>query len=129
MTFRSLDHDEQLAALNRVKDALSDYSTVVNSEVDFNFADVIMKEMAVIMVIAVVVVLVVLILTSTTWAEILVLLLTFLAAAVVQQGTNFLLGKISFISNSVTMILQLALSLDYAIIFCNRSSRPSSAVC
>ena len=120
VTFRSLDHDEQLAALNRVKDALSDYSTVVNSEVDFNFADVIMKEMAVIMVIAVVVVLVVLILTSTTWAEILVLLLTFLAAAIVQQGTNFLLGKISFISNSVTMILQLALSLDYAIIFCNR---------
>ena len=92
----------------------------MNSEVDFNFADVIMKEMAVIMVIAVVVVLVVLILTSTTWAEILVLLLTFLAAAIVQQGTNFLLGKISFISNSVTMILQLALSLDYAIIFCNR---------
>ena len=120
VTFRSLDHDEQLAALNRVKDALSGYSTVVNSEVDFNFADVIMKEMALIMVIAVVVVLVVLILTSTTWAEIPVLLLTFLAAAIVQQGTNFLLGKISFISNSVTMILQLALSLDYAIIFCNR---------
>ena len=120
VTFRSLEHEEQLAALNRVKDALSGYSTVVNSEVDFNFADVIMKEMAVIMVIAVVVVLVVLILTSTTWAEILVLLLTFLAAAIVQQGTNFLLGKISFISNSVTMILQLALSLDYAIIFCNR---------
>ena len=120
VTFRSLDHDEQLDALNRVKDALSGYSTVVNSEVDFNFADVIMKEMALIMVIAVIVVLVVLILTSTTWAEIPVLLLTFLAAAVVQQGTNFLLGKISFISNSVTMILQLALSLDYAIIFCNR---------
>ena len=56
VTFRSLEHEEQLAALNRVKDALSGYSTVVNSEVDFNFADVIMKEMAVIMVIAVVVV-------------------------------------------------------------------------
>lgn len=120
VTFRSLDHDEQLAALSRVRDALSGYSTVVNSEVDFNFSDVIMKEMALIMVIAVIVVLVVLILTSTTWAEIPVLLLTFLAAAIVQQGTNFLLGRISFISNSVTMILQLALSLDYAIIFCNR---------
>ena len=30
------------------------------------------------------------------------------------------MGKISFISNSVTSILQLALSIDYAIIFCNR---------
>ena len=36
-----------------------------------------------------------------------------------QHGTNFLLGTISFVSNSVTNILQLALSLDYAIIFCN----------
>ena len=35
-------------------------------------------------------------------------------------GTNFLLGKISFVSNSVTTILQLALSLDYAVIYCNR---------
>ena len=87
--------------LNRVTDAHRAYSTVVNSEVDFNFAAVIMKEMALIMVIAVIVVLVVLIFTSTTWAEIIVLLLTFLAAAIVQQGTNFLLGRISFISNSV----------------------------
>ena len=120
VTFRSLDHDEQLDALNRVKDALAPYSTVVNSEVDFDFSAVIMKEMALIMVIAVIVVLAVLIFTSSTWAEIIVLVLTFLAAAIVQQGTNFLLGRISFISNSVTMILQLALSLDYAIIFCNR---------
>jgi len=37
-----------------------------------------------------------------------------------NQGTNFMMGKISFISNSVTSILQLALSIDYAIIFCNR---------
>ena len=76
--------------------------------------------MGVIMIIASVVVLVVLIITSSTWAEIAVLLLTFFAAALIHQGTNFLLGTISFMSNSVTLILQLALSLDYAIIFCNR---------
>ena len=39
---------------------------------------------------------------------------------IMNLGTNFLLGKISFVSNSVTSILQLALSLDYAVIFCNR---------
>ncbi|MBR5375702.1 MAG: MMPL family transporter, partial [Lachnospiraceae bacterium] len=33
---------------------------------------------------------------------------------------NFLFGKISFVSNSVTVVLQLALSIDYAVIFCNR---------
>ena len=30
------------------------------------------------------------------------------------------MGTISFVSNSVTVVLQLALSIDYAIIFCNR---------
>ena len=34
--------------------------------------------------------------------------------------TNFLFGTISFVSNSVTIVLQLALSVDYAVIFLNR---------
>ena len=38
------------------------------------------------------------------------------------MGTNFLCGTISFISNSVTVILQLALAIDYAIILCHRFS-------
>ena len=62
----------------------------------------------------------VLILTSQTYAEVPVLLITFIAAALLNMGTNFLLGTISFVSNSVTIVLQLALSVDYAIIFCNR---------
>ena len=48
------------------------------------------------------------------------LLLTFVTGMIMNMGSNFLLGKISFVSNSVTSILQLALSLDYAIILCNR---------
>ena len=57
---------------------------------------------------------------SSTYAEVLVLLGTFLAAAIINMGTNFLMGKISFVSNSVAIVLQLALSVDYAIIYCNR---------
>ena len=72
------------------------------------------------MMIAAVVVVSVLVLTSQTYAEVPVLLLTFLSAMVINMGTNFLLGTISFVSNSVTNILQLALSLDYAVILCNR---------
>ena len=57
---------------------------------------------------------VVLIFTSQTYAEVPVLLLTFVVGMILNMGTNFLLGTISFVSNSVTNILQLALSLDYA---------------
>ncbi len=59
-------------------------------------------------------------LTSQTWAEVPVLLLTFVSAAILSMGTNFVFGTISFVSNSVTVVLQLALSIDYAIILCNR---------
>ena len=43
-----------------------------------------------------------------------------LVKALLNMGTNFLLGTISFISNSVTIVLQLALAIDYAIILCHR---------
>ena len=72
------------------------------------------------MVIVAIIVVSVLTLTSQTYAEIPVLGLTFVSAMVLNMGSNFLLGKISFVSNSVTSILQLALSLDYAVILCNR---------
>ena len=47
-------------------------------------------------------------------------MITFLSAAIINMGTNFLFGTISFVSNSVTIVLQLALSVDYAVIFLNR---------
>lgn len=67
-----------------------------------------------------VIIVLVLLFTFQTYVEVPVLILTFIAAMIMNQRTNFLLGKISFVSNSVTSILQLALSLDYAVIFCNR---------
>ena len=41
-------------------------------------------------------------------------------AALVIVGTNFWLGEISSITNSIAVIMQLALAIDYAIIFSHR---------
>ena len=57
-----------------------------------------------------------------------VLLITFVAAAILQMGTNFVFGTISFVSNSVTVVLQLALSVDYAIILLNRYKEEHAAL-
>ena len=78
------------------------------------------QEMATISILVAIVVVSVLLFTSQTWAEVPVLLLTFCSAALITKGTNFITGTISFVSNSVTIVLQLALSVDYAVIFCNR---------
>ena len=109
--------EESLAA---VKEVLEGQDVYIGSEIGYSLPDIIAKEVEVIMVYVAVIIILVLLLTSQTYAEIPVLLLTFIVAAVLNMGTNFIMGKISFVSNSVTTVLQLALSLDYAVIFCNR---------
>ncbi len=77
-------------------------------------------EMQVVMIIAVVIILLVLLFTSHTYMEIPVLIATFGMAALMNKGTNFIFGEISFVSDSVAVVLQLALAIDYAIILCHR---------
>ena len=121
ITFGYEETDERaLKALDAVKEMLSDYDIYVSTSMGDASAEQIASEMQVISVLVAVVVVTVLLFTSQTWAEVPVLLLTFIAAALITKGTNFIMGTISFVSNSVTIVLQLALSIDYAVIFCNR---------
>jgi len=112
--------DRALEALDEVEAMLEGYDTYVSTSMGDASAEQIASEMQVISVLVAVVVVSVLLLTSETWAEVPVLLLTFCSAALITKGTNFMMGTISFVSNSVTIVLQLALSIDYAVIFCNR---------
>jgi len=114
------DDDACLTSLDAVKAALSDYDLYVSTDLGNTQQETIEHEISVIMIYVAIVIVIVLTFTSETYGEVPVLILTFVVALVLNQGTNFLMGKISFVSNSVTSILQLALSIDYAIIFCNR---------
>ncbi|MEF2794062.1 MAG: MMPL family transporter [Hydrogeniiclostridium sp.] len=120
----TFDYDESddacLDSLEEIKSALSAYDLYVSTELGNTEQEAIDREVSVIMVYVAVIIVVVLLFTSQTYAEVPVLILTFVVAMILNLGTNFLLGKISFVSDSVTSILQLALSLDYAVIFCNR---------
>lgn len=120
VTFDSDETDDAcLTALDAVRETLADYDLYLSTDLGNTLQETIDSEVSVIMVYVAVIVVIVLTLTSRTFGEVSVLLLTFVVAMVLNQGTNFLLGKISFVSNSVTSILQLALSLDYAVILCN----------
>lgn len=120
----TFDYDEKddkcLELLADVKNYFDKYDYYLSTTLGDTQSELIAKEMDVISVIVVFVVVGVLLLTSQAYAEVPILLLTFGSAALVQMGTNFLLGTISFVSNSVTIVLQLALSVDYAVIFLNR---------
>ena len=114
--------DISVHALHTIRDMLAGYDTYIDTEVVVDTSADLQSEMSVILVLAAIVIVLVLTLTSRSYAEVPVLIMTFGAAALLNMGTNFLCGTISFISNSVTVILQLALAIDYAIILCHRFS-------
>ena len=114
------EDEEAVSAMEQVKKSLASYNFYVDSDSFSNLNQIMITEMTGVLVIVIFVVIGVLLFTSSTYAEILILLLTFIVAAVVNMGTNFILGTISFISYTVAIVLQLALSVDYAIILCNR---------
>lgn len=109
-----------IEAMKTVREMLASYDLSVDTTVGLDMNAMLDEEMLVILAVAVVLILVVLTLTSQAYAEVPVLLMTFGAAALMNMGTNFIFPKISFISDSVAVVLQLALAIDYAVILCHR---------
>ncbi len=111
-----------LSAVAEIREQLENYDLTVYTTVGYDENATLRKETTTVLAVASVIIVVVLILTSRAYMEVPVLLLTFGAAALMNMGTNFLCGKISFISDSIAVVLQLALAIDYAIILCHRFS-------
>lgn len=78
------------------------------------------SEMIIILAIAVAIVLLILMLTSRSWLEPLVYLIVIGCAILINMGTNLLLGEISFITQSISAVMLIALEMDYCIVLCSR---------
>ncbi len=61
------------------------------------------------------VIIIILVLSTNSWAEPLFFLTAIGVSVLINLGSNIFLGEISFVTQSVAPILQLAVSLDYAI--------------
>lgn len=81
------------------------------------------QEMSLIMSVAVVMIFVVLCITTTAWSEPVLFLLIMGVAILLNRGTNIFIGTISFLTNNVAMVLQLATSMDYSIFLLDSFSR------
>lgn len=73
------------------------------------------REIPLALLLAVAVVIAVLLLTSRAWLEPAVIMAVLALSIVINMGTNFIFPDVSFITFAVCAILQLALSIDYAI--------------
>lgn len=81
------------------------------------------SDMSKIMAIAVVVVLAIVMLNTTSYLHPVVMLLTIGVAIVLNMGTNIFRGTISSITQLVSSVLQLAVSMDYSIVLLTNFGR------
>ena len=70
--------------------------------------------------VAIVVIMLVLFLTTQSWLEPFLVMAGLGVAVLINAGTNLVFGEISFVTNAAGAILQIAISLDFAVFFLHR---------
>lgn len=114
------DNEEKLVLLDQIKESLRSYDSYIYSATVDNSSRNIENEMNMILMYALLVIIAVLLFTSQSFMEVPVFLTVFGVSALLNMGTNYIFGEISFITKSIAVVLQLALAIDYAIILSHR---------
>ncbi len=121
VSFRGVEDDPAVVEeQEHIRAFLEPYDTYIYAVTWQAYFAQLAHEMVGIVLIAVLVIIAILLFTSRSYFEVVIFFLVFVFAAVLNMGTNFWLGEISTITNSIAVILQLALAIDYAIIFSHR---------
>ena len=114
------DDENVISAMNEIRSLTAGFDTYTSSDIGADLLGEIAQQMVGVVALAAVVIMAVLLFTSRSYFEVVIFLIVFSIAALLNMGTNFWLGEISSITNSIAVILQLALAIDYAIIFSHR---------
>lgn len=121
ISFDGISDDENvIATMNEIRSLTAGFDTYTSSDIGADLLGEIAQQMVGVVALAAVVIMAVLLFTSRSYFEVVIFLIVFSVAALLNMGTNFWLGEISSITNSIAVILQLALAIDYAIIFSHR---------
>ena len=108
--------DRTHAAVREIEQIVGGRGCVAGSAVsDTNLGPTINSEIARVLVLAVIIIFLILTLTTTSWFEPVLFLSVLGIAIIINMGTNIIFGEISFLSNAVGAVLQLACSMDYSI--------------
>ncbi len=103
-------------AVHEIERIVGDKGVVAGSAVsDTNLGPTINSEVARVMVLAVIFIFAILAFTTTSWFEPVLFLMVMGIAIILNMGSNIIFGEISFMSNAVGAVLQLACSIDYSI--------------
>lgn len=133
VTLDSKDYDIQSQqTVLKIQDILQEYQISMSgvSVNSLNMEKNINREITIILLVSCIIIFAVLLLTSHSWFEPVIFLVVIGISILINMGTNLIFGSISYITQAVQAILQLALAMDYSIILLHayeeeRNKQPS----
>lgn len=119
----TVDSEKQLDAIPKMYELIGENNLMTGNAVITVVATInTVKEIVIITIIAILFLFFVLIMTTTSWVEPFIIMLGLGMGVIINSGTNIIFGKISFVTNSAGMILQMAVALDYSVFLIHRFS-------
>lgn len=116
VTFAGTDYsDEALKAIDEIRTLDYDVYMTGNAAIVNNSVKTVSTQTNLAIIVAAVIVVIILFAMSGSYFEPVVFLVTIGVAVVLNMGTNIFLGDISYLTQSVAGVLQLALTMDYSI--------------
>lgn len=117
----SIEDGTEVATIKNIKSIVGEGAALAGQSVNYANAQRMASE-EVIKIVAFIVplIFIILIIATSSFIEPILFLFTIGIAVVINMGTNIIFGEISFITYSISPILQLAVSLDYAIFLLGR---------
>ena len=121
LTVKDKDYE---ATIDGIEAIIGEDGALAGEAADYNYIQTVsMGEVSNIMLYAVPLILVVLLFATSSWLEPVLFLLVIGVAIVLNSGTNLFLGRISYVTQACSAILQLAVSMDYAIFLLHAFAR------
>ena len=116
------DIDRCVAVVDAIRQAYPDAALAGDAVNQAMVQSVSMGEISAIMLYVVPIVLLILLLSTGSWAEPILFLAAIGAAILLNEGSNVVIGEISYVTQACSAILQLAVSIDYAVFLLHRFS-------
>lgn len=116
----TIDPNNYVAGFNEVKALYPDSITAGNAANQARVISVSMAEIAKIIPYVLPIVLLILLVSTRHWFEPVLFLCAIGVAILINEGTNYFLGSVSFVTRASSAVLQLAVSIDYAVFLLHR---------
>ena len=120
----SIDTAQAAESVAKLREVVGDRGVLSGEAVNLAAAQgTVANEIPKIMLFVVPLVLIILIFSTSSWFEPVLFLITIGIAILVNEGTNIFLGQISFVTRATSAVLQLAVSMDYAVFLLHAFAR------